>query len=202
MLLEIGDRWLLAQVDPRYSGGRIEGQLEEADRLVHPRVEATFRNHGKTLLPYQLQAEYSVSATTRQNSILGGILGGFGILIFISGIGLLMMKPPPPMPGDGATTTPARPPIQVQVPPTGPAQTRSPIVRVISGVVWVVVFFFVGALVASALATQGAGEDEQLRAQLIEESSRTVGPWVLLGSILVASVLGALGILPGTRRRT
>jgi len=53
---------------------------------------------------------------------------------------------------------------------------------------------------ASALATQGAGDDPQVRKQLTEEPARKLAPWFLQGSALLASVLGYLGRLPGTRR--
>jgi hypothetical protein len=93
---------------------------------------------------------------------------------------------------------------QPPVPVTGkwerPGEPRNGFVRASFGLLWVVVFIFVTALVSSVIATAGAGDDEQLRKKLAEESGRTVGPWLLLGSIILGSVLSTMGLLPGTRR--
>jgi hypothetical protein len=77
---------------------------------------------------------------------------------------------------------------------------RSWLVRTFFGIVWAVVFFFVAALVCSLLATMGAGDDPEVRKHLAEEAGRQQGPWFLLGSIVLATLLGILGWLPGTRR--
>ena len=40
----------------------------------------------------------------------------------------------------------------------------------------------------------------KLNQKLAQEAGRTLGPWLLLGSVGLAGILGFLGWLPGTRR--
>jgi hypothetical protein len=44
--------------------------------------------------------------------------------------------------------------------------------------------------------------DPQLRAQASRHAGQTWGVWLFFGSIGLAILLGSLGILPGTRRKT
>jgi hypothetical protein len=75
-------------------------------------------------------------------------------------------------------------------------------VRAFCGVAWAVVFFIVAGVVVSLLATQGAGDDPEVRKQLAQEAGRKQGPLLVLGCIVLTTVLGCLGWLPGTRRRS
>jgi hypothetical protein len=223
LLLQVKDRWLLAKVAAHHSSWKIEGQLTEVDTLALNQVKGAFPEQSRRLLPYMIDGEYDIAGTSRQNTIMGGFLGGFGILCLISGVGLLLLRVPPlvgtvdesssfpqsqfPAPPSipgwtyASQTSAGAYQLQTQLPPQ-PANTpkpRSRVVRVIFSVVWAVVFFAIGAIIASTIATAGAGNDAE-RTQLAEESGKKLGPWLLLGSIFLASTLGWLGRLPGTRR--
>jgi hypothetical protein len=67
--------------------------------------------------------------------------------------------------------------------------------------VWSVVFFFGAAFAFSLAAVSAAGNDPVKQKQIAQESGKKWGPLALLGSIGAAVVLGAAGLLPGTRRR-
>jgi hypothetical protein len=214
-LVSVGDRWMLTQLDPRFTAGKIEGKLCEPDGLALEKIKGTFRAQARRMLPFQLDAEYSIATTGRQQTIGGGMLGGFGLICVFTGLGLLFQKSPPAMAGSSVETPPERPAPRLLVPPQGGQQLiaaryivpeeqapkqRSAFVRIFFSVVWAVVFFLGTAVVLSIVAVQRAGEDQELQKQFAEESGRTIGPWALLGSIVLASVLGCKGILPGTRR--
>lgn len=71
----------------------------------------------------------------------------------------------------------------------------------IFGVVWAVVFFFVGAVDSAVWAPRAAGDDAEPQKQLATQAGETVGPWVLLGAIVLPFVLGTLRLLPGVCRK-
>jgi hypothetical protein len=91
--------------------------------------------------------------------------------------------------------------LQTAVSWESPPQEGSNPLRGLFIVVWAIVFFFVSALIASMIATAGVGDDEALRKKLVEESAARYGLWAFLGSIVLAVVLGKMGLLPGTRRK-
>src|SRR5262249_20803709 len=95
LLLRVKDRWLLAKVAAHFDGSRIEGKLGGLDTVALPKVEAAFPTQAKHLLPYQLDGEYDTVDTQRQSSILGGAVAVFGVLLFLGGVGSLVVKPPP-----------------------------------------------------------------------------------------------------------
>jgi hypothetical protein len=98
------------------------------------------------------------------------------------------------------STAVSRPPVPAAGEWERPGEPRNGLVRGLFGLMWVLIFIFVTALVSSLIATAGAGDDEQLRKRLAEESGRTVGPWLLLASIILGIVLSKVGLLPGTRK--
>jgi len=102
-------------------------------------------------------------------------------------------------PGAGTSRQSSQP---LVLPEDPPPRGYGGFVRAIFGVVWAVVFFFIAMGVAGMVATQGAGDDPEVQKKLVEQSAKTYGTWLLLGSIALAVVLGRLGLLPGTRRRT
>jgi hypothetical protein len=199
-LVPVGDQWLIAKVDPRFSGRKLEGQLTTVDRVAFPKVLAKFPNQAKRLLPYELDAEYDIAATTRQNKMLGGFVAGFGLLFLVTGVTTLRAQPPAFVAVARVRT------ILPSISPSGifgenlPAEPRSVIMRCIFGVVWAAVIFFVAALVTSMIAMAGAGDDEQLRRQLNEAAAKKFTVWILLGSVALTGTLAKLGWLPGTRR--
>lgn len=202
-LLQVQDRWLMAKVDASFNGVRIEGKLEGLDTVALPKIQSSLPHESKRLLPYQIDAEYDIAGTQRQNSILGGAVGVFGVLMCISGIGYLIAKPPPFVgPAQASSAVRAQPQL-ISLPEAAP-EPRSGAMRVFFGIVWAIVLFmaifFAGAIVAAALATQGAGDDPELRKQLMDESGKRVGPWLMMGSFFLAILLASLGRLPGTRR--
>jgi hypothetical protein len=99
-----------------------------------------------------------------------------------------------------AERSPQRQPVRAASQWEEPSRQRSVLVRVIFGTVWAVVFFIAAALVSSTVASSSAGDDPELRKRLTEEAGQRFGMVFFLGSIVLAVVLGKLGMLPGTRR--
>jgi hypothetical protein len=151
-----------------------------------------------------------------------GAVAALGLLAFGTGVRCCFAKPPP-VPGaaaqapvaDGpppreASWSPARVRLETEElfgylqprPAPAPRPKHSPrrrgwLVRSLFGVVWGVVFFAGAVVIAFLWATTGAGDDAEVRRQLAEEAE---GPLLLLGSLVLATVLGMLGWLPGTDR--
>lgn len=209
LLLKVQDRWLLAKVDPRFNGWRVEGKLTGLDSVVLPKVREAYPHEASRVLPYMFDGEYDIAATQRQNSILGGAVAVFGMLMLGHGLGRFIAKPPAYL-GDATqgldSHTQLAPAFHPSFQPEEVGQLEHPprprhwIVRTIFTLVWAVVFFVVAALIASQLAILGAPDDQEIRKQLNEASGRRLGPWFLLASITLVPLLGYLGKLPGTRR--
>lgn len=206
-LVPVGDQWLLVKVDARFSGRKLEGQLTTVDRVAFPKVLAKFPNQAKRLLPYELDAEYDIAGTARQNSILGGFVAGFGVLCLVTGFTKLRSQPPAfvPVPKARAILPAVTSPITTSgifatALPKPLPPPRSLFIRCVFGMIWAVVIFLVAALITSLIATAGAGNDEQLRKQLNEAAAKKFTVWLLLGSVALAGSLTKLGWLPGTRK--
>jgi hypothetical protein len=198
VLLEVEDHWLLAKIDPRFKGTRYEGQLTSLDTVALPKVREAFPGQAAKLLPFQLDAEYDIAGTQRRTTMYGIGIAAFGALVIFTGIGKLQAKPPrivapaPTAIGSGAASQ-----LALQ---DAPRATRGWFLRVIFMVIWAVVFFFTTAIALSIWSTLQGGDDPAARQQLAEQAGKTVGPWSIPGSIVLAVFLGVLGKLPGTRR--
>jgi hypothetical protein len=211
LLLQVGDHWLLTQVPGHFKGSRVEGKLGRPDRVALPKVLAAFPDKAARLLPYQLEAKIDIAGTQRRSFGYAVAVGVFGLLMFSTGVRGFFAKPPPFL---GTATeepvrhTPREPAYrfldqaspQPSYQPERPPRRRRWAVRVFFGVVWAVVFFLAAAAVVSLLVVQGAGDDPEVRQQLAQEAGQKQGPLVLLGTVVLTTVLGCLGWLPGTRR--
>lgn len=208
LLLQVQDRWLLAKVAPQFNGVRVEGKLSQLDTVALPKVEAANPHEAKRLLPYQLDGEYDIAATERQKAMMGGAIGVFGVLLFFSGLGYLFKQPPPfvgpqvTLPATGARpmVTTASMPSAAEVLPAQGSGALGCLLATIFSVIWAVIFFVAGALICSKIAARGI-DDPEMQQKLREEAGEKFGLWVFFGSIALAILLGALGVLPGTRRR-
>lgn len=227
LLLQVENHWLFTKVDARFNGTRFEGRLCPLDRVALAKALAADHDKAKGVLPFMLDAEYDIAGTRRRSFFYAGALAAFGVLAFCTGVRRGFTKPPPflgaapqgpvaDVPPQRETSFspakvglateglvgPSRPrPAPFDSPPEQPPRGRRWFVRTFFGMVWAVVFFIGGVVVASLWATAGAGDDPELRKQLAEEAGRQQGPLLLLGSLVLATVLGVLGWLPGTRRR-
>jgi hypothetical protein len=203
ILCQVGQFWLLAKIDGHYTGARYEGHLTAPDTLALEKIRSAYPNEAGSILPYMLDAEYDIARTQHQSGMLGGALAVFGALMFFSGVGGLVVQPPPYLgpPSEGPFRA-VQPKSDFAPDPAAPPtpRRRSRGVRVVFTLMWVVVCFFVAAIIISQVAVIGAPDDQAARDKLIQDASRSWGGWVFLGSIAVPAVLGYLGRLPGTRR--
>jgi hypothetical protein len=222
LLLQVEDHWLLAKVDAHFNDTHVEGKLCRLDNVALPKVLAAFPLQAKGVLPFMLDAEYDIAATQRRSLYYAGAVAAFGVLAFGTGVRRGFAKPPPSLdatapapvgdvpPQREASCAPARVRLVTEefigYYPPRPASASRPrhsprrrgwLVRAFFGVVWAA-FFFVGAVVLASLwATTGAGDDPEVCKQLAEEVE---GPLVLLVSLVLATLLGIPGWLPGTGR--
>lgn len=213
VLIKAGDRWMVAHVPPQYKGGRIEGQLKRLDHLALPWLQQAFPDHTNLLLPSQLEAEYDLAGSVRQDAIFGYGTVGFGLLFFAIGLGFLFMKTPPPI---GTATPSSAPPTAprgqtllkssvllegapqvTQMQP--PRQSRGCLFRGFFMVVWGVVFFMVGIVICAVWMAMKARDEAEMQL-LSKQVGEQVFGWLCLGSILVPIILGKFGWLPGTRK--
>ncbi len=183
------------------------------------------REHATRALPFMLDAEYDIARTRHRSFGFAFVLAVFGLLAFCTAVNRGLAKPPPfvgappqgpvadvPSPRE-SSFSPARvglateglighaPPRSTFASQPEPPKGRRWFVRTFFGLVWAVVFFVGAVVIASLWATTGAGDDPEVRKQLAEEAGRHQGPLLFLGSIFLATLLGVLGWLPGTRRR-
>jgi hypothetical protein len=101
---------------------------------------------------------------------------------------------------------PTRPDPSPEGPPRGTGVTRGSgvgrlFLRLVFGVVWMVVFFVVGAISISAVAMALENGDQEARQKAAEAAGRASGVPLFFGSIILVVVLAMLGWLPGFRRR-
>jgi hypothetical protein len=218
LLLQVGDRWLVTEVPEHFKEVRVEGKLGPFDEVALKKVVTAYPNEAGRFLPFQLEAKLDIAGTQRRSYGYAGAVGVFGLLMFFTGVRGFFAKPPPYL---GAVSeqpvrdTPRKPSYQfvgqaLPEPTYQPAEPahqserpprqRSLVVRAFFGFVWAGVFFVVAATIASLLATMGAGDDPEVRKQLAQEAGQKHGPLLVLGSIVLATGLGWLGWLPGTRR--
>jgi hypothetical protein len=227
LLLQVEKHWLLAKVDARFNGTRFEGKICELDRAALAKVLASNQELAKGVLPFMLDAEYDIERTRHRSFGFAAVLAGFGVLAFCTAVNRFLAKPPPFLgtatqgpvadvpPQRETSFSPARvglategligysqPRAAAASEPEHAPKRRSWLVRTFFGIVWAVVFFFLAAFISALIVNTGAGGDPEVRKQLAEEAGRQQGPWLLLGSIVLATVLGVLGWLPGTRRRS
>lgn len=212
LLVKAQDRWLMVKVPPGFNKLHVEGKLNTLDTVALPQIERAFRPETQKLLPVMIDAEYDIAATQRQNGILAGAVAVVGVIMFFSGLGGLFSKPPPfvgpttPVPVSATPVGTARvgvatpvgvgyaQPMQA-VPFEATPQGRGCLIPTISCIVWMVVFFFGSGVAAALIAGLAGGGDPDLPKQWGEK----LGPWLLLGSIVLAILLSILGVLPGTR---
>jgi hypothetical protein len=203
ILAQVGDSWMLTKIDGHFTGVTYEGHLTEPDTLALGKIRTAYPNEAGRILPFMLDAEYDVACTQRQATFLGGALAVFGALIFFSGVGGLVVQPPPYLgpPSDNpfsARTVGSDIAPEPAAPP-GP-RPRSLGMKIVWSSVWVVVFFFAAAIIISQVAVIGAPADPEVRDKLIQQASQSWGGWVFLGSIALPILLSWRGWLPGTRR--
>jgi hypothetical protein len=204
VLLQVRDRWLLAKVSPSAQGARIEGKLEDTDHLATGKLRTMAPNEFARLLPYQLDAEYSLAIVKRQNLIFGGGEAGIGLLLLIIGIGALAM----PVPGTKAErrplTTPGGVALGAQTPiwvgPDPAPEGGGCLLPAIATMMWAAGFLVLVGIGVTAYVVATTGGDPNESKAAAEELGQSVGPWLLLGAIGLALLLGLLGKLPGTRR--
>jgi hypothetical protein len=228
LLLQVQDHWLFTKVDAHFNGTRFEGKLVPLDRVALAKFVESDREHATRVLPFMLDAEYDIARSRHRSFGFAAVLAGFGVLAFCTAVNRGLAKPPPFLgtapqepvadvpPQRETSFSPARVglateglighfrprPAAFDSPPEQPPKGRRWFVRTFFGMVWAVVFFIGGVVIASLWATTGAGDDPEVRKQLAEQAGRQQGPLLLLGSLVLATVLGVLGWLPGTRRRS
>ncbi len=195
LLLQAGDHWLLTEVTGNFHGARLEGKLGPFDRLALQKVVTAYPNEAERLLPYQFQAELDIMGTLRQSFLYSSMVAFFGSLLAYIGLRDFCAKSSlsrgPALAASGLLALQggqARP------------QNRSGTRWALGSVAWAGVFLLVAVLVIVSLAKPGAVSDPEVRKQLVQETMQKQGPWLLLGPLLLATVLGWLGWLPGTRR--
>jgi hypothetical protein len=98
LLVPVKDRWLLTEVAADFTGvhldGRVEVWLTPRYHDLMQEVRRQFPDKADRLLPYQLNAETPYPKDARMNSLLGGSLMGFGMLLFLYGLGVAWARPP------------------------------------------------------------------------------------------------------------
>jgi hypothetical protein len=215
VLVQAKDRWLIAHVDARYKGGRIEGQLKRLDHLALPRIQTAYPEQSKVLLPCQLEAEYDIASTQQSDTIMGAAIAGFGLLVLCIGLSFLFMKIPPPT-NTGLAATPAQrgqgqtmlrssvlfegsspQVIQLQEPP----RARGVYLGGCAVVLWMVIIFVTGMALCIAWVYMATDNHEE-RKRLAYQAGAKVGVWLFLGSIVVPIVLRKFGWLPGARKQS
>jgi hypothetical protein len=219
-LLAAGDHWVLAEVNGQFKGSRFEGKLAPFNTEALPKVAAAHPDKAAHLLPYQLEAKLDIAGTQRAHYFQAGFLALFGLLLSFTGVRGVFVKPPPFVgaakeePVLAAPREPAYRMIQQPVlqptyqaapqpicQPERQPRRRGLVVRAFFGFLWAVVFFAGAAVLATWLAVHGAADDPEVCNQLAQEAGQKQGPLLLLGSLVLATVLGCLGWLPGTRKR-
>lgn len=83
--------------------------------------------------------------------------------------------------------------------PTPEVRGRGCFLPAIACMVWAVLFFIVSGVAVAFMSVRAAGGDEALQQKLSKEWGEKFGPWLLLGSLVLAILLSVIGVLPGTR---
>jgi hypothetical protein len=94
VLLAVKDHWLIAKVNKRYDGGRIEGKLCDGDNLALSKIRSAFPTHAGGFLPYQLDAEIDQATTHRRNYILGASGAVLCLMLCFTGVRNLISRSP------------------------------------------------------------------------------------------------------------
>ena len=97
LLLKVEDRWLLARVQPRHTGNKVEGSLTvlsgpNFDR-VSKEVYMLAPAKASKLLPYHLDGQYDYGVNGRTMMIVAGFVALFGAMIGWAGLKMTRAEP-------------------------------------------------------------------------------------------------------------
>jgi hypothetical protein len=93
VLLAVDNRWLLAKVNTRFEGGRVEGKLGEIDGAALSKIRSGFVFQAANLLPFQLDAERDLATSQRSSYILAAAGAVCCLLLCFSGVRNLLVRP-------------------------------------------------------------------------------------------------------------
>lgn len=208
ILLQVGNRWMLAQVRPDAVGFRVVGKLVEPDHLA---VGMLPPNEGSRLLPVMIDAETPPNIAQRQDYITSGISVGAGALLIFLGGSFLMTKVPMPkgqqresagIPRSALGSVPLASAGQAPTwigPELQPASSGGGCLkRILFSGLWGFALFLGAMAIAGIYAGVSTGGDPEKSKELAEQAGQLAGPWIMLGCLGVFFV-GLLGKLPGTR---
>jgi len=98
LLVQVEDRWLIADVASDHSGNRLEGQLQVWDSPMYRDAMSRIRNQhpaqANGLLPYQFHAEYSYGSQGKTTQIQAALVALFGVIFVVTGLRAFFMRAP------------------------------------------------------------------------------------------------------------
>jgi hypothetical protein len=96
-LAPVGDRYLIAEVKPNFTGVRLEGQLQVRNSPMHTNLLAKLRREvpdkASRLLPFMVDCEDTYEGQTWTNKWVGICLAGFGALCLFLGVAGFFVRP-------------------------------------------------------------------------------------------------------------